>query len=149
MPVYQRIVREELYGESEEGITLFNILSDSLIDGDDILEVFEHTVEFIKQVLKINKMNLREKIENIGIENCMFLVPMRPVKTYFGLISLTSSSDPEFIVPAKIIEERYKLKDNYKITLKSVYGEFGRTHYYISDLENLISNGTIEFFVRS
>ena len=94
-------------------------------------------------------MNLKEKIENAGIENCMFLVPMRPVRTYFGLISLTSSSDPEIIVPSKVTEERYKLDDNYKITLKSVYDGFGREHYYISDLESLISSGTIEFFVRS
>ena len=94
-------------------------------------------------------MNLKEKIEKAGIENCMFLVPMRPVRTYFGLISLTSSSDPEIIVPAKITEERYKLKDNYKISLKSVYDSFGKEHYYVSDLESLISSGTIEFFVRS
>ena len=94
-------------------------------------------------------MNLKEKIEKAGIEKCMFLVPMRPVRTYFGLISLTSSSDPEIIVPAKITEERYKLKDNYKITLKSVYDSFGKEHYYVSDLESLISSGTIEFFVRS
>lgn len=94
-------------------------------------------------------MNLKEKIESAGIENCMFLVPMRPVRTYFGLISLTSSSDTEIIVPAKITEERYKLKDNYKITLKSVYDGFGSDHFYISDLESLIKSGTIEFFVRS
>ena len=94
-------------------------------------------------------MNLKEKIEKAGIENCMFLIPMRPVRTYFGLISLTSSSDPEIIVPAKITEERYKLKDNYKITLKSVYDGFGSDHFYISDLESLIESGTIEFFVRS
>jgi hypothetical protein len=94
-------------------------------------------------------MNLKEKIENAGIENCMFLVPMRPVRTYFGLISLTSSSDPEIIVPAKITEERYKLKDNYKISLKSIYDIFGKEHYYVSDLESLISSGTIEFYVRS
>ena len=79
----------------------------------------------------------------------MFLTPMRPVRTYFGLISLTSSSDPEIVVPAKITEERYKLKDNYKITLKSVYDGFGSNHFYISDLESLIKSGTIEFFVRS
>lgn len=94
-------------------------------------------------------MDLKEKIEKVGIGNCMFLVPMRPVRTYFGLISWTSSSDSEIIVPAKITEERYKLKDNYKITLKSIYDGFGKDHYYISDLENLISSGTVEFFVRS
>lgn len=92
---------------------------------------------------------LREKIEEVGIENCMFLVPMRPVRNYFGLISLKSSNDPEIIVPAKITEERYKLKDDYKITLKSIYDGFGVEHYYISDFESSIEDGYIEFFVRS
>lgn len=93
-------------------------------------------------------MNLKEKIEKAGIENCMFLVPMRPVNTYFGFISFTSSSDPEFIVPAKINEDRYKVSDNYKITLKSIYEKFGKEHFYISDLESMISSGTIQFFVK-
>ena len=92
--------------------------------------------------------NLKELIEKAGVENCIFLVPMRPVRTYFGLISLTDSSDPEIIVPCKITEERYKLKDNYKITLKSIYDGFGSEHYYVSDLESLIKGGVIEFFVR-
>lgn len=58
MPVYQKIVKEELYGESEEGIILFNCLSDSLIDGDDIIEVFEHIVEFIKWYNTQSKIKL-------------------------------------------------------------------------------------------
>lgn len=56
MPVYQRIVRDELYEESEEGIILFICLSDSLLDGDDVIEVFEHTVEFVKWFNKQNKI---------------------------------------------------------------------------------------------
>jgi hypothetical protein len=95
-------------------------------------------------------MKLLEKIEKAGIENCMFLVPMQQqLQTYLGFISLTSSSDPEEIVPAKITEERYKLKDNYKITLTSIYNNYGKRHFYLSDLQQLISSGTVEFFVRS
>lgn len=94
-------------------------------------------------------MKLIEKIEKAGIENCVFLVPMRPLNVVFGIIAYTSSSDPEIIVPAKICEDRYAIKDNYKITLKSLYESFGRVHYYVSDLEYSIERGTIEFFVKS
>lgn len=93
-------------------------------------------------------MELVKQITEAGIENCLFLVPMRPIRTYFGLISITSSSDPEIIMNAKISESRYKVGDNYKITLESTIAGFGKEHYYISDLENMISRGTVEFFVR-
>ena len=94
-------------------------------------------------------MNLKEKIEAAGIENCMFLVPMTPLNTVFGFIAYKSSSDKEVVVPAKISEDKHKIKDDYKITLKSIYEKYGKEHYYISDLELLIENGDVEFFVRS
>ena len=93
-------------------------------------------------------MNLIKQIEEAGIENCMFLVPMKPVNTYFGIISFTSSNDPDFIVPAKIDESRYKIAENYKITLRSTYEKFGKEHFYISDLESMTESGTIEFFIK-
>jgi len=93
-------------------------------------------------------MRLQEQILKAGIENCIFLVPMRPLNTVFGLISYTSSSDYEIIVPARITEDRYKICDNYKITLKSDYERFGKEHFYLTDLESLIKSGTVEFYVR-
>ena len=93
-------------------------------------------------------MNLQETILKAGIENCMFLVPMRPVQIVPGLIAFTSSDDPEIVVPAKINEDRYKVEKNYKITLKSTYEQFGQNHYYISDLELLIKKRTVQFFIR-
>lgn len=92
-------------------------------------------------------MNLFDKINEAGVENCVFLVPMRPVRTLM-LISYTSSSDPEYLVPATISEERYKLKDEYKTTLKSIYPEFGKEHFYLSDLELMIKQGTIQFLIK-
>lgn len=94
-------------------------------------------------------MNLQEKILNAGIENCLFLVPMRQVRTVFGMFPHTTSSDPEIIVPAEISEKRYKLSDNYKITLRSMYKEFGQEHYYLSDLNLMIERGTIQMFIRA
>jgi len=93
-------------------------------------------------------MNIVEKIEEVRIENCMFLVPMRPLDTYFGFISFTSSNDTEVIVPAKIDEDRYKVNENYKITLKSIYPKFGKENFYTSDLESMIESGIIQFFVK-
>lgn len=92
--------------------------------------------------------NLKHEIEFVGAENCMFLVPMKPVTTLFGLISFTSKSDPDFIVPARICEKRYKIKDNYKITLVSDYPQFGKLHFYLSDLQKMINDGHIEFFMK-
>lgn len=94
-------------------------------------------------------MTLAEKILLHGIENCIFLIPMRPTRTYFGLISIVDSSDKEFIVPAKIDEGRYKIKDNYKITLRCIYDGFSAQHFYISDLESFIKSGQINFYIKS
>jgi hypothetical protein len=79
-------------------------------------------------------MNLLELIEKNGVENCMFLVPARPIRKCFGIINYTTYSDEEVIVPAKIVEERYKVADNYKITLSPIYTQYEHRHYYISDL---------------
>lgn len=94
-------------------------------------------------------MKLIETIKKNGIENCIFLIPMKPVRTVLGLISYTSSSDEDFVVPAEICEERYKVSENYKITLKSIYKGFGKEHLYVMDLEQLIDQGTVQFFVRA
>lgn len=94
-------------------------------------------------------MSLKEKILKAGIENCLFLVPMKPVRTVFGLISYTSSSDQELVVPAEISEKRYKLSDNYKITLRSMYKSYGQEHYYLSDLNLLIEKGIVQMFIRA
>lgn len=93
-------------------------------------------------------MDLTKKILEVGVENCLFLVPMRKLNTIFGLLSYTSSSDPEIIVSAKINEDRYKVNDNYKITLKSIYEGFETKHYYISDLKKLIIKNEIEFYIK-
>lgn len=92
-------------------------------------------------------MSLLEKINELGSENCVFLVPMRPVRTLM-LISYTSSNDPEYLVPATISEERYKLKDGHKTTLKSIYPAFGKQHFYLSDLELMIKEGTIQILIK-
>lgn len=87
-----------------------------------------------------------QDIKKVGVENCMFLVPMRPLNNLFG-IKYTSSSDPERLVPAKINTERYNPLENYKITLESIYPEYGKYHFYTMDLASMINTNTIQFFV--
>lgn len=88
-------------------------------------------------------MRIKKFIEKNGIENCFFMVPMRPIRNVLGLFGYRSSDDKETNVPCVISEDRYKVSENYKITLKCVYPSFGQEHFYISDLEALIERGII------
>lgn len=92
--------------------------------------------------------DLQNRILEVGVENCMFIVPMKPVQTVFGLFAYTSSDDPDFDVPAVINEDRYPVEKGYKITLKSTYEKFGKQHFYLSDLEHMINDGRVKFFVQ-
>jgi len=84
-------------------------------------------------------MNIVELVKEYGVKNLLFYVPMRPFEFagFIPGIALTSSSStPEQIVACRIDESRYTVSDNYKITLRAEdERRFGRTHYYISDLQ--------------
>ncbi len=66
-------------------------------------------------------------IEEFGIENVMFLAPMNPIKSML-FINYTSSDDPQIPMLCKITEDRYKVKENYKITLESIEQVKGLKH---------------------
>ncbi len=66
------------------------------------------------------------------------------MRSLFGLISYTSSSDEEILVPALINEDRYKVEDEYKITLQCIYEGFGSQDFYVSDLNSLFTRGHIQ-----
>lgn len=87
---------------------------------------------------------LSQRILAVGAARCRFLVPMRPVRQVplMGL-GYTSSSDPEVIVPAQVSENRYALKDGYKITLTSMVPVFGNEHF------SLIRQERIDFFITA
>ena len=91
---------------------------------------------------------LQKKIEEIGIDNCMFIVDFQPVHTILGLISYTSDTDEYIKLPAIIVEDRYKISDGYKITLKCLIPEFGQTHFYQTDLMSIIDNGDAELYKK-
>jgi hypothetical protein len=75
----------------------------------------------------------------------LFMVPMRPVRQILFL-RYTSSEDDPVEVPAVIDEERYKVVDGHKVTLKSLLPGFGKEHFYQSDLCLLIRNGTVKVY---
>lgn len=91
--------------------------------------------------------SLKNIILNAGISNVMFLIPMRPIHTIF-FISYTSGEDKTILVPAVIDESRYKVKEGYKITLKSIYESFGSESFYQSDLKKIIEDGHVQMFVN-
>jgi hypothetical protein len=96
--------------------------------------------------------SLIELIKEYGVENIYFLINMKPIRTVFGLISYTTSSDPDIPMLCRIDESRYKISDNYKITLRSVEqikGLVGSQHFYISDLQSMIRFGNVSVFIKA
>lgn len=92
--------------------------------------------------------NIQELITKHGKENLRFLVPMRPVHSAFGLFGYTSSNDPEEMKLCRIVEERHKLEDNYKVELKAEDKGFGKESFYVTDLNLLMREGNIRVFVE-
>lgn len=85
-------------------------------------------------------------IQEYGVKNLRFFIPMRPLE-FVGVIpgiAFKSNSTDEEIVECEIDESRYKISENYKITLKAIEDPttttklFGREHYYVMDLNSLL-----------
>lgn len=96
-------------------------------------------------------MSIVDVIKENGIENVRVLINMKPIRNYFGFISMTSSSDPDILMLCEIVEDRYKVAKDYKITLQSIEqikGIHGREHYYISDLNHIIKDGQAQILVN-
>lgn len=93
--------------------------------------------------------NLIKKIKKIGTDNIIFLSPMRPLRNYW-FVTLVSSSDESTMVPCVISQDRYRLDESHKITLKPIeqYSGFETRHYYVSDLESMIKDGQIIFLSK-
>ena len=75
-------------------------------------------------------------------KNSTYFVKMKPTHSYFGLIKFTASSDLDVWTECKIVEDRYKLDDGYKLTIESLDG-FGKDDYYQSDFKSLVRSGDI------
>lgn len=77
-------------------------------------------------------------------KNKHYFVLMRPINIvpFIGW-AYTTSSDTEKWVECEVSEDRYQLKDGYKVTLQAIEGGYGRKHFYQSDFESLINQGFI------
>ena len=91
---------------------------------------------------------LQRKIEEIGVDNCMFIIGFQPVHTIIGLISYTSGSDEYIKLPATIVESRYKISDGYKITLKCTIPGFGKHSFYQTDLISMMKSGHVKLYKK-
>ena len=74
-------------------------------------------------------------------KNIHYFCKMRPIQSIFG-IGFTSSSDALEWFECYVDEERYKVGDNYKITLRAIDGR-AYEHYYQTDFLQLMWEGLI------
>ena len=75
-------------------------------------------------------------------KNIHYFCMMQPISTFMGMISFTSSDDPMMWFECYVDEERYKVDDNYKITLRALNG-YAYEHYYQDDFLQLMYEGLI------
>lgn len=87
-------------------------------------------------------MTLVDLAAEYGVRNLRFFIPMSVVNHVGFLpgIGFRSSWDEKQQVECVICETRYPVAEGYKITLRAVDVAFGKTTYYQSDLESLITN---------
>lgn len=85
-------------------------------------------------MLKQNRNNINKDIH--------YFCLMRPINTFMGMISFTSSDDPLMWFECKVDESQYKVDDSYKITLRAINGG-AYEHFYQSDFLSLMYDGFI------
>lgn len=76
-------------------------------------------------------------------KNHHYFILMHPLESAFGIIFWTSSNTRKKWVECEIIEDNYKVDDNYKVQLRSIESGYGNETYYQSDFEQLLKEGFI------
>lgn len=92
-------------------------------------------------------LSIEQLVAKHGAENLRFLVALRPLRKMI-FFAYTSTSDPEEMKLCRIVEERYKLSENYKVELKAEDTNFGKQSFYVMDLNSLLRQGQIRVFVE-
>lgn len=91
---------------------------------------------------------MKEKnIYNID-KSAHYFVLMHPLELVFipfmgYVMGLKSSSSKAKWVECIIVEDRYKVDDNYKVTLKSINENYGTETYYQMDFDTALKCGDI------
>jgi len=86
---------------------------------------------------------IKENILDKGIENVRFFAQMEQIEAILPWGMAMVSSNNTTWVECKIDEDRYKVEEGYKLTLKSLDPRFTYNHYYQSDFESLVKEGCI------
>jgi len=93
------------------------------------------------------KVNLKEVLSANGIGNCTVSIPMQPIRR--NIYKYMRIKDKYIRVPCKFSEERYRLENNYKLTVVPFNEEFNKEHMYIADIETLIREGQAFLYVKN
>lgn len=86
-------------------------------------------------------------VNEFGYENSVFFVPLRPLRSAFGILAYTSSSDETMLIPCEIgrREKDYHLERNYKVTFIPLIEGFETINTYVLDMEGWLRQGLIVF----
>lgn len=90
-------------------------------------------------------MNIQEIIKKYGVENVF--VEIKSKKLHRCLFLTYTTSDEAKSKICHINEDRYKISEDYKITLAPDDKNFAKHHYYISDLNSIIDSGHVRVFI--
>lgn len=95
-----------------------------------------------------NEFHIKDLIKDNEYKNKLFIIEIEPKNFLFAndRIYLNPLKSDFYLVPCKIIEDRYKVAEGYKVSLKPIdeYSElFGRRDFYQTDFNSLVNDGHI------
>lgn len=94
-------------------------------------------------IYEVNKnYDVQQHANTVGLENLRFLVELHPLEEILGF-KFTSSNSKISVHECIVVESRYQLKNNYKMTLKSLV-DGQEEHFYILDFNSLVRQGSIK-----
>lgn len=91
---------------------------------------------------------LVDLITKHGAENVFFFGPASPLHV-IGPIAYTNHDDPQIPYLFKIVEDRYKATDGYKVGLKPLLEGLASENFYTMDLESMIDDGRFMVLVKN
>lgn len=140
---YVKIVDEKLLHTFDiEENDIVEVLSKNKIKDSDVYPNFTVRTSHGRELIVVEWQfvslgnSLRERILSAGIENCFFY------GEYYD-----SYDRGKFLM--NIDEARYKVINNYKITLKKVDAQESFNHFYLSDLDSMIERGHVMFLIKA
>lgn len=93
--------------------------------------------------------HLTETILKAGVENVRFKLAMSRVHRFPGTtLGFVSRGENEKLVDCFIDEKRYKVEDDFKITLRAEDPNYGYEHFYLMDLNTLVRDGTVQMEIK-